>query len=131
MAWGNKDSGSAPAAGRSGGALSFIGSEVVINGNVSGQGDLHIDGTIEGDVACKLLILGAVGTIKGNIHADRATIAGTVHGTTNVGELTVEKTARVSGDLCYNTVSIENGAQVDGRLSQRGGADLKLVATAE
>ena len=135
MAWGNKgNEGSTASSGRSGGgALSFIGSEVVINGNIAGEGDLHIDGTVEGDVGCKMLILGQAGSIKGNINADRATIGGTVNGTINVSELTVEKSARVSGDLSYNKLSVENGAQVDGRLAQRGGtaADLKLVASGE
>jgi cytoskeletal protein CcmA (bactofilin family) len=137
MAWGSKgNEGSTASSGRSGGgALSFIGSEVVINGNVSGQGDLHIDGTVEGDVGCKMLILGQSGNIKGNINADRVTIAGTVNGTINAGELTVEKAARVTGDLHYNSLTVENGAQVDGRLSQRSGAsasgELKLVSSGE
>ena len=110
--------------------MSFIGGEVIINGNVSGQGDLHLDGTIEGDVGCKTLILGAAGRIKGNIIADRATIAGTVEGIVNATTLTVEKSARITGDLSYQALSIEPGAQVDGRLSQRGNAtgELKLVS---
>jgi cytoskeletal protein CcmA (bactofilin family) len=131
MAWGNKG-GEASTASASGSALSFIGGEVVISGNVSGQGDLHLDGTVEGDVGCKSLILGVSGRIKGNIHADRATIAGTVEGIVNAGTLTVEKSARITGDLSYQALSIEPGAQVDGRLSQRGSVaasnELKLVS---
>jgi cytoskeletal protein CcmA (bactofilin family) len=130
MAWGSKGSDNGSVAASSGGALSFIGGEVIINGNVSGQGDLHLDGTIEGDVGCKTLILGAAGRIKGNISADRATIAGTVEGIVSATTLTVEKSARITGDLSYQSLSIEPGAQVDGRLSQRGGGagELKLVS---
>lgn len=130
MAWGSKGNDGGNVAASSGGALSFIGGEVIINGNVSGQGDLHLDGTIEGDVGCKTLILGAAGRIKGNIIADRATIAGTVEGIVNATTLTVEKSARITGDLSYQALSIEPGAQVDGRLSQRGNAagELKLVS---
>jgi cytoskeletal protein CcmA (bactofilin family) len=130
MAWGNKGSDGGSLAAPSGGALSFIGGEVVINGNVSGQGDLHLDGTVEGDVGCKTLILGGTGRIKGNINAERATIAGAVEGTVSATTLTVEKSARISGDLSYQSLSIEPGAQVDGRLSQRssGAGELKLVS---
>jgi cytoskeletal protein CcmA (bactofilin family) len=130
MAWGNKSSEGGSVAASSGGALSFIGGEVVISGNVSGQGDLHLDGTVEGDVGCKTLILGASGRIKGNINADRATIAGIVEGVVNATTLTVEKSARITGDLSYQSLSIEPGAQVDGRLSQRAGGagELKLVS---
>ena len=131
MAWGSNESGSAPATSGSGG-MSFIGGEVVITGNVAGQGDLHIDGSIEGDVACKSLILGAAGRVKGNVAAERATVAGTVDGTINAGQLTIEKAANVKGDITYQSVSIENGAQVEGRLTQRSSAgtgELKLVAS--
>jgi cytoskeletal protein CcmA (bactofilin family) len=84
-------------------------------------------------VACKSLILGPSGRIKGNISADRATIGGTVEGTVNAVTLIVEKSARVSGDLVYQNVSVENGAQVDGRLTQRNTTpgELKLVAGGE
>jgi cytoskeletal protein CcmA (bactofilin family) len=131
MAWGNKGSEGGPPS--SGGSLSFIGGEVSITGNVSGQGDLHLDGAVDGDVACKSLILGPSGRIKGNISADRATIGGTVEGTVNAVTLIVEKSARVSGDLGYQNVSVENGAQVDGRLTQRNTTpgELKLVAGGE
>jgi cytoskeletal protein CcmA (bactofilin family) len=128
MAWGNKSAdGPAPRSGS--GALSFIGSEVTIRGNVSGDGDIHLDGTIEGDLACNSLILGSGGRIRGNISATKATLGGSVEGTVDARTLTVEKTARIQGDLAYENVTIETGAQVDGRLTQRGGdMGLKLVA---
>ncbi len=138
MAWGNKssDGTSAPtsSSGSAGGAMSFLGNEVVITGNVTGKGDLHIDATVDGDVACKSLILGSSGRVKGNVVAEKGAIAGAVEGTLNVGALTIEKSARIAGDITYQTVSIENGAQVEGRLTQRSAAgtgELKLVTVAE
>lgn len=128
MAWGSKSSdGPSPRSGN--GTLSFIGSEVTIRGNLSGDGDIHLDGTVEGDLACNSLILGAGGRIRGNISVSKATLGGTVEGTVDARTVTVEKTARVQGDLSYESVTIETGAQVDGRLTQRGGdMGLKLVA---
>ena len=132
MAWGSK-AGEEGGAARSGGALSFIGGEVTITGNISGGGDIHLDGTVEGDVRCNTLILGQGGRIRGNIEAEKATLAGTVDGTVSAAMLLIEKAARISGDLAYDSVSIETGAQVDGRMSRRGGADhgLKLVAAGD
>lgn len=128
MAWGSKSSeGPVPRSGN--GTLSFIGSEVTIRGNLSGDGDIHLDGTVEGDLACGSLILGSGGRIRGNISVTKATLGGTVEGTVDARTLTVEKTARIQGDLAYESVTIETGAQVDGRLTQRGGdMGLKLVA---
>jgi cytoskeletal protein CcmA (bactofilin family) len=129
MAWGSKTADSGSAA--TGNALSFVGREVTIHGNVSGEGDLHIDGAVEGDISCGILIIGASGRIRGCVTAKRATIAGMVEGTVNAETLVVEKSATIKGDLSYNSVSIETGAQVEGRLTQRNPGqlgELKLVA---
>ncbi len=138
MAWGNKTGEGGVAlpsvSSSSGGAMSFVGNEVIITGNVAGKGDLHLDGTVDGDLSCQSLILGSAGRVKGNVMAERATVAGTVEGTLNVGSLIIEKAARIAGDITYQTVSIENGAQVEGRLTQRqaaGSGELKLVTLAE
>ncbi|MFO1239191.1 MAG: polymer-forming cytoskeletal protein [Sphingomonadaceae bacterium] len=131
MAWGGKSGGPSGASG-SGGSLSFIGSEVTITGNISGKGDLHLDGSVEGDIHCASLILGSGGRIKGNISAETATLGGTVGGTVSARTMIIEKTARISGDLSYESVSIETGALVDGRLTQRSGeGQLKLVSSSE
>jgi cytoskeletal protein CcmA (bactofilin family) len=132
MAWGSKNgdvTGSTRSMGASSG-LSFIGAEVILNGNISGNGDIHLDGVIEGDLSCNSLILGAGGQVKGNIIAEKAVIGGAVLGTINATTLTIEKSARISGDLAYEHVSIEAGAQIDGRMSHRVTLDsnLKLVS---
>lgn len=126
MAWGGKTADGAPR----GGSMSFIGNEVTITGNVKAQGDMHVDGAIEGDIACGTLTLGANGRVKGNVVAQKANLAGQVEGSVSAAELSVEKTARLSGDLDYEKISVEAGARVDGRLHQRGAAagELKLVA---
>jgi cytoskeletal protein CcmA (bactofilin family) len=129
MAWGSKGESSAASAG----GMSFIGNEVTITGNVAAGGDIHIDGTIEGDLECRSLTLGAAGRVKGNIAATKAIIGGTVEGTVSAGTLTVEKSARIAGDVSYENISVDNGAKLDGRLTQRGAsaAELKLVGGAQ
>ncbi len=129
MAWGNKDELDAPGPGvprsntmsspGSSGKLSFIGGEVTVTGNLSGQGDLHLDGAVEGDISCNTLILGQSGRVKGSVAAEKATLGGTVGGTVNARTLMIEKSAKINGDLTYETITIETGAHVDGRLSKR------------
>ncbi|MEY4501622.1 MAG: hypothetical protein RIS52_1512 [Pseudomonadota bacterium] len=131
MAWGSKagETTVRSSNGSGAGALSFIGPEVTITGNVDATGSMHVDGSVQGDLTCSQITLGASGAVKGNITAERATLAGSVDGTVTAGELIIEKSARLSGDLSYDNVSIENGAKVDGRLTQRVAAtsELKLV----
>ncbi|MFM5914634.1 MAG: polymer-forming cytoskeletal protein [Chakrabartia godavariana] len=127
MAWGSKSGDAAP---RTSGSMSFIGSEVSITGNIGASGDIHLDGAVQGDVACGSLTVGASGQVRGNVLAQRATIAGAVEGSVVATELVIEKSARIAGDVSYESISIETGARVDGRLSQKAApsGELKLVS---
>ena len=120
-----------PAARSGNGAMSFLGAEVTVTGNIGGQGNLHIDGRVDGDVNCVSLIIGNAGQVNGNIAADDAKIAGSVTGTVSAKVLTIEASARIIGDLSYDSVSVETGAQVDGRvkrLTREDAGGLKLIA---
>lgn len=114
--------------------LSFIGPEVLVSGDIATDAQLHVDGRIDGNVRCHQLVQGEAGIIAGNIHADEARIAGTVEGQVNVRTLFVEATARIMGDIAYETLSIDAGAQLEGRLARRSAlgadaADSPLIAT--
>lgn len=127
----DKTSGGRPA--RSGvTGLSFIGPEVVISGDLATEAQLHVDGRIDGNVRCQQLIQGPAGTVSGNIQADEGRIAGTVEGQVNVRTLFVEATARIKGDIAYETISIDAGALLEGRLARRaalGEDEAPLIAT--
>jgi len=106
----------------------------VITGDVRATVDLHIDGRIEGDVACATLVQGASSHIVGSVAADQARIAGTVEGSIRVKALTVEQSARIKGDVSYETISMAQGAQIDGRLShidEGAPQPLKLISSGE
>lgn len=106
----------AQAAGGKRGMFSVLGPDVVITGNVAATADLHVDGRIDGDVECSNLVQGTESRISGSVKADIARIAGSIDGSVAVRQLTVERTARISGDVEYESISIETGASVDGRL---------------
>jgi cytoskeletal protein CcmA (bactofilin family) len=109
-----------PKAAKSGpSALSFIGPEVVISGDLVTSAQLHVDGRIDGNVRCGQLCQGASGIIAGDIIADEARIAGLVQGTIDAATVIVEASARVAGDVSYDTISIAAGARIDGRLGRR------------
>ena len=99
--------------------FSVFGADIRIKGDVAASADLHIDGRVEGDVACTSLVQGESGEIVGAITAETARLSGTVRGTINARELVVLKSARIQGDVHYDTLTIEQGAQVDGRFAPR------------
>ena len=99
--------------------LSFIGSEVVISGDIATTAQLHIDGRVDGSVRCAQLCQGASGVVAGDIVADETRIAGLVEGTVNGKTVILDASARIAGDISYETISIAAGARIDGRLARR------------
>ena len=115
----------APQAGSNGkrGMFSVFGADVVVVGNITATADLHIDGRVEGDVNCGNLAQGADSQIFGSVTADTARIAGTIEGAVRAKQLTVERSARIIGDVEYEAITIENGGHVEGRMKHIGGVD--------
>ncbi|BDI59770.1 polymer-forming cytoskeletal protein [Qipengyuania nanhaisediminis] len=97
--------------------FSVIGSDVTITGDISASVDLHVDGKIEGDIKCASLVQGEHSVIKGAVTAETARMSGKVSGSITAKELVILKTARIEGDVHYDALTIEQGAQVDGRFS--------------
>ena len=97
--------------------FSVIGSDVTITGNVQASVDLHVDGTIEGDISCASLVQGPDSMVKGAIVADTARLAGRVEGSIRAKELVVLKTAKIQGDVHYDALTIEQGTEVEGRFA--------------
>ena len=112
---------SQPARMATGGRTTFsvFGSDVVITGNVAASVDLHIDGRVDGDIACANLVQGQESVIKGSVTAESARLSGTVEGSIAAKDLTIHSTARITGDVTYENLTIEQGSQVDGRFSHR------------
>lgn len=102
-----------------GSTFSIFGPDIAITGDVRASADLHIDGRIEGDIACLALVQGEGSEIVGAVRAETARLAGTVRGSIEAGSLVILKTARIHGDVSYDALTIEQGAEVEGRFAHR------------
>lgn len=132
--FGNKDVGS-NGAKRNG--FSVLGPDVGVTGDIDTDSDLHVDGTILGDVRCGTLVQTVSGKITGAVCARSARIAGTIEGSVSVDDLVIEASARVAGDIAYATIAIEAGAKVEGALTRALAEDarpiepVRLISAAE
>ncbi len=99
--------------------FSVIGADVVITGNISAKVDLHVDGRVEGDIACASLVQGESSVIQGAITAETARLSGTVNGSVDARELVITASAHVTGDISYETLTIEQGGHVDGQFRHK------------
>lgn len=106
-------------AGRNSGNSTFsvIGSDVSIKGDISASADLHVDGTVEGDIKCSSLVQGETSVVTGGIEAETARLAGKVVGSIKARELVVLRSAQIEGDVQYDALTIEQGAHVEGRFA--------------
>ena len=80
------------------------------------NGDIQIDGTIEGDINSRLLTVGEQAVVEGCIVADTVRISGTVKGQIKARMVHLDKTARVHGDLTHETLTMEAGALLEGQV---------------
>lgn len=101
----------------SGSTFSVIGADVSIKGDINASADLHVDGTIEGDIKCSSIVQGETSRIMGGVEAQQARLAGHVMGSIRVRELVILRTAQIEGDVHYDALTIEQGAQVEGRFA--------------
>ena len=101
----------------SGSTFSVIGADGVIKGDISATADLHVDGTVEGDIKCSSLVQGESSRISGAVVAESARLSGKVNGSISARDLVILKSAQIEGDVHYDALTIEQGAQVDGRFA--------------
>lgn len=99
----------------------------MIKGDISATADLHIDGTVEGDIKCSSLVQGETSIISGAVRAESARLSGKVNGSITARDLVLLKSAQIDGDVHYDALTIEQGAQVDGRFAPNARPPVKAV----
>lgn len=94
----------------------MIGPGTKIVGNIETNGDIRIDGNIEGNINSKgKVVVGNNGFVKGEVICSNAEISGTVHGKMAITELlSLKASSKVSGDIKSGKLSIEPGALFTG-----------------
>ena len=84
-----------------------------VEGSITSDSDVRIDGTIKGTLNCKAkVIIGPSGYVDGEITCENALIEGRFTGKIRVnGLLTVRETADVNGDIKTIKLQVDPGAQ--------------------
>lgn len=107
-----------------------IGKNTKIQGEVSGTGNLRIDGEIEGEIKLSgAVIVGETGMVTGNVSVRSLNVSGTVHGNARTEEaLTIHSSGQLIGDIQVNAFQIEEGGIFKGRseMNPRAGIELKV-----
>ena len=95
-------------------APSLISANLQIVGNLKSEGEVQIDGRVDGDVSANSLVIGDRANINGEVVGDDVVVRGTVHGRIRARKVQLAKSAHVIGDIWHESLAIEAGAYVEG-----------------
>ena len=103
-------------------SVNIIGAGTTIEGDIKSDGDVRIDGTLNGSLSIKgKLVLGTTGMVDGEVTCQNGDISGTITGKIKVGELlSLKATSKLMGDITTNKLSIEPGANFSGSCAMAG-----------
>lgn len=97
----------------------IIGPSVKVKGDFHGTGNIIIEGIVEGNLKTNgNLQVGNKAKITANIEAKEAKISGEIRGNIKInGYLEITTTAKFFGDIETSSLSIEQGAIINGKIT--------------
>ena len=103
-----------------------IAKSLKIEGTVTAEGRVRINGELLGDLTCTSLIISENAQITGTVTAETVVVNGAVEGPIKGVDVTLKSDANVVGDIHHKTLAIEKGAMFDGRSKQKPDPDLAV-----
>ncbi|CAN5631867.1 hypothetical protein BH11BAC1_BH11BAC1_22850 [soil metagenome] len=97
-------------------SINLIGAGTVVEGDIKSNGDIRIDGSVIGNIVSKAkVVVGASGSIEGNVTSQNADVSGSIHGKVTVNELLfLKSSANIQGDIVTGKLVVEVGATFTG-----------------
>ena len=96
----------------------YISEKVRLKGDIFADADISVDGEVNGNIAStKHVMLGATSRFEGNIECDSALVCGVFKGKIVAKRwLEVKAPAMVAGDLISDSVRLDSGVAIQGRI---------------
>ncbi len=101
--------------------INLIGVGTQIQGDIQCNGDIRIDGEVVGNVTVgQKLVVGATGSIKGNVIASEVSVSGSIQGNIQAENATVLMgKCLVNGDISTSQIVIEQGGSFNGKCEMK------------
>lgn len=101
--------------------FSLVDAAALVTGDLETSGSLRIDGRVDGNIRrADVVVIGVGATMTGDVHAREVVIGGTLNGSVHAGErVELQATAIVTGDLVTQSVLVQEGGVVNGRVLMR------------
>ena len=114
-----------------GSGYSLLDAQLSVSGDLDTGGSLRIDGKLEGNVRrADTVVIGVGATMSGDVHAREVVIGGTITGNVHATErVELQATAIVTGDILTQTILVQEGGVVNGRVLMRPPEGVASTAT--
>ena len=105
-----------------------------VEGDITCTGEVHIGGTLSGNLTANKITIGETGSVNGTIEAETAVINGALSGRLVAVDVVLGRASHVTADIVYCSMRIEPGAVFEGysRRVERndvGNSDGKMLPT--
>ena len=99
---------------------SFLGTGTILEGNITSEGNLRIDGKINGNINVEGdILIDKNGRVEGNLKGKTVTIGGQARGDVDAARILVLKSGRVWGDLTTTSLYTEEGGFIQGVITMQ------------
>jgi len=95
-------------------APSILSLDLQVTGDIVTSGELHVSGSVKGDITAKKITIGQGGSVTGAIEAETAFVAGALAGRLTATSVVLAATALVVADITHVALTIDQGAVFDG-----------------
>lgn len=104
-------------------SINIISEGTKIKGDVIANGDIRIDGELNGNISVKgRLVVGPEGKINGEIVCNNIEVSGFVKGKVKASELlNMKSTSQIEGEIIAGKLSVEPGSIFSGTCKMGGG----------
>ena len=95
------------------GSKAIIGPGAKFTGTITDARTIEIHGDVNADLTADKVIIGEKGRFDGAISADLVVVSGEYDGCMEAGSIWATSTARISGNVKYNTLQMDRGAALN------------------
>lgn len=95
---------------------SILAPDIRITGDIKGEGDVSIEGPLDGNVTARCVTVGPEGHVTGSVKAEQVVISGTVEGDVKAGEVSFTASSKFKGTVTvHGFLEVERGARFEGK----------------
>jgi cytoskeletal protein CcmA (bactofilin family) len=108
---------------------SVLSTGITWKGQLGGSGGVRIEGTFEGDIALRgMVVIGETGRVScQSLHANTVIVAGMVRGDITAERLEIRSTGRVWGNVVTASFATEEGAFLRGQITMEERVEVGAV----